>query len=151
GASATSSTITITVTSGGGGSGTFGTTTPGTSVDAATADNKEVSKYTAPQAGNVTKVTGYISGLGKTSGTQNIRAVLYADSGGNPGALLGTSNQVTVPAGQAWNWVDFTFSSPVAIQAGTIWMGYIAGAASDVIQLRYDSVANDLRYNLNTY
>jgi hypothetical protein len=98
----------------------------------------------------VIKVTGYLSGLGGGSGSQVIRAVLYADSGGSPGALLGVSNEVTVPAGQQWGWVDFTFPSAVPIQSGTIWMGYIAGANSDVIQRAHSSVANDLRYNANS-
>src|SRR5207244_948974 len=43
-------------------SGTFGTTTIGASVDTASANLKEVSKYTA-LAANVTKLTGYVSGL----------------------------------------------------------------------------------------
>ena len=141
--------MTITVSSGGGG-GTFGTTTPGALVDTATANFKEVSKFTAPQAGNVVKVTGYVSGLGAGSGSQPVRAVIYANSGGNPGALLGVSNAVTVTAGQAWGWVDFTFPTAVSVSAGTVWMGYIAGTTSDLTQLRYDSVANDLRYNTNT-
>ena len=64
---------------------TFGDHDGGTKTDTATADLKEVSKYTAPQAGNVTKVTGYISGLGLASGSQPVRAIIYADSGGNPG------------------------------------------------------------------
>jgi PKD repeat protein len=149
GASTNSSPITITVSSGTG--STFGTTTPGSSVDTASANFKEVSKFTAPLAGSIKKVTGYISGLGAASGSQKIRAVLYADSGGNPGTLLGVSNEVTINAGRAWGWVDFNFSSPVAIQAGTIWIGYIAGTTSDLTQLRYGPLANDGRYNTNSY
>ena len=49
---------------------------------------KEISKYTAPRAGNVTKLTGYIAGRNVGTTTQAVRAVLYADAGGNPGALL---------------------------------------------------------------
>jgi PKD repeat protein len=148
--SMTSSPIVITVSSGGGTS-TFGTTTPGSSVDAAHSNTKEVSKFTAPFAGNVTKVTGYISGLGRNSGTQKIRAILYANSNGNPGARLGVSNEITISAKRPWGWVDFTFPSAVPIQAGTIWMGYIASTTKDLIQMRYDTIASDLRYNGNSY
>jgi hypothetical protein len=42
--------------------------------------------------------------------------VYSSDSGGNPNALLGTSNEVTNPASGS---NTFTFSSPVAITAGT--------------------------------
>src|SRR4029453_3066171 len=87
GASTNSAPITITVTSSG--TSTFGTTTPGTLTDSASVDLKEVSKFTAPQAGSIIKVTGYVSGLGAGSGSQPVRAVVYADSSGNPGALLG--------------------------------------------------------------
>jgi glucose/arabinose dehydrogenase/PKD repeat protein len=131
-------------------SGTFGTTTIGSSIDTASINLKEVSKYTAV-ASNVTKLTGYISGLGAASGSQKIKAIIYADNGsGHPGALLGVSNEVTVTAGQAWNWVDFNFASPVAVQSGTIWMGYIASSTSDLTQLRYDNSPSELNFNVNS-
>src|SRR4029077_2212379 len=130
---------------------TFGTTTPGTLVDTAAANVKEVSKFTAPQAGNVVKVTGYVSGLGAATGTQKVKAIMYADSAGKPGARLGVSKEVTINAGQAWGWVAFEFASPVAIQAGTVWIGYIAAQKGDLTQMRYSVVANDLRFNNNTY
>ena len=148
-ASSTSAPVTITVNPAS--VTTFGTTTPGTKTDSASANVKEVSKFTAPVTGNVTKVTAYISGLGSTSGTQKIRAVVYADSGGNPGALLGQSAEVTITAGRAWGWVDFTFSGGLNIPAGTVWMGFIGATKNDLTQIRYDAVTNDLKYNNNTY
>jgi PKD repeat protein len=152
GASTLSSPITITVSQSSPPS-VFGTTTPGGNNDAPTADWKEVSKFTAPAAGNVVKVTGYISGLATSSGSQPIRAVMYAaNSSGNPGALLGVSNQVTVVAGQAYAWVDFKFPSPVAVQPGLVYMGYIVGAPTNkrVIQLKKQSISGDQKYNLNS-
>jgi PKD repeat protein len=146
GVSTTSSPITITVTN----ATTFGVTTPGTKTDSATADTKEVTKYTAPQAGNVTKLTGYLSGLGSASGSQPIRAIVYADSGGVPGARLGVSNAVTISAGRAWGWVDFTFPSAVPVSAGTVWMGYIAGTKTDLVQMRFDQVSGSMRFNKNS-
>ena len=146
GVSSTSSPITITVTD----ATTFGVTTVGTKVDSATADNKEVTTYTAPRAGTVTKLTGYISGLGSSSGSQPVRAIIYADSGGVPGALLGVSNAVTINAGRAWGWVDFTFPSAVPVSAGTVWMGYIAGTKTDLLQMRFEQVTGVMRFNKNT-
>src|SRR5581483_10637639 len=150
GASSTSTPVTITV---GGAATTFGTTTVGSGIDNPTGDWKEVSKYTAPRAANVSKLTGYISAKSASTGTQRIRAVLYADSGGNPGALLGVSNEVTVRGNQAWAWVDFNFPSQVAIPAGRIWMGYMVANSSTgkrIIQLRYSTVSGDEKYNLNS-
>ena len=125
-------------------------TTPGTGVDRAGANNKAVSKFTAPEAGNVIKLTGYVSGLGGGAGSQVARAVLYSDAGGNPGALLGVSDEVSIQSGRPWGWVDYTFPSPVPIQAGTIWIGYLNGDQTNVIQRAYSSVTNDLRYNANS-
>ena len=147
-ASTSSTPITINVS---GGVSVFGTTTPGSGTDNAGPGYKEVSKYTAPRAGNVTKLTGYIAGRNVGTTTQAVRAVLYADAGGNPGALLGVSNEVIVTHRQAWRWVDFIFSSPVAIPAGRIWMGYFAGSAtSSVVQMRYDTIGGDEKYNKNS-
>jgi len=147
-ASTSSTPITINVS---GGVSVFGTTTPGSGTDNAGPGYKEVSKYTAPRAGNVTKLTGYIAGRNVGTTTQAVRAVLYADAGGNPGALLGVSNEVIVTHRQAWRWVDFIFSAPVAIPAGRIWMGYFAGSAtSSVVQMRYDTIGGDEKYNKNS-
>ena len=62
------------------GSSTFGTMSPGPYSDNATNNYKEVALFSAPQAGTVTKLTGYVSGLGATSGSQPVQAVIYADS-----------------------------------------------------------------------
>jgi PKD repeat protein len=129
-------------------SGTFGTTTIGASTDTASVNLKEVSKYTAV-AGSVTKLTGYVSGLGASTGSQKVRAIIYADNNGNPGALLGVSNELTINAGRAFAWTDFPFATPVKVSAGPIWMGYIASATSDLTQLKYDTSAGELRYNAN--
>jgi glucose/arabinose dehydrogenase len=135
--------------SNGGQTGTFGDQTVYSSVDTAGAGLKEVAKYTAA-AGSVTKLTGYISGLGQTTGTQNIEAVIYADNNGTPGPLLGVSSPITVTAGRAWGWTDFTFSAPVAVQAGSIWLGYIASDSGDLIQMRYLDQAGSMRWNANS-
>jgi PKD repeat protein len=132
----------------GGSGGTFGDSAVYTSVDSAGINLKEAAKYTAV-AGNVTKLTGYLSGLGATSGSQKIRGMIYADSGGVPGALLGVSNEVTITAGRAWGWVDFTFPTPVAVSAGQIWMGYIGSGVSDLTQMRYLNQAGAVRWNVD--
>jgi glucose/arabinose dehydrogenase len=134
--------------SGGPSGGTFGDQSVYTSVDTAGQNLKEAASYTAV-SGNVTKLTGYLSGLGAGSGSQKVKAVIYANSGGAPGALLGTSSEVTITAGRAWGWVDFLFPSPVAVSAGTIWLGYIASGTSDLTQLRYLNQAGAVRWNVD--
>jgi PKD repeat protein len=131
---------------GGANGATFGDSSVYTSVDTAGQNFKEAASYTAV-AGNVAKISGYLSGLGASSGSQNLRAVIYANNGGSPGALLGTSSEVTINAGRPWGWVDFTFPTPVAVSAGTIWMGYIASGVGDLTQMRYLNQAGAVRWN----
>jgi len=130
---------------------TFGATNPGSIVDTLDANTKGVSKYTAPVAGQITKVEGWLSGLGAASGSQVVKAVVYSDSNGVPGSLLGTSNAVTITAGTAFGWVPFTFSAPVTIGAGPVWVGYLAGASTGVTQFKYDTSAGAVKYNADTY
>jgi hypothetical protein len=148
GASTNSTPITIAVNA----PTVFGTTTPGTQTYSFPLNRKQVSKFSAPTAGNVVKVSGYISGLGLKGGNENIRAVIYADSGGNPGALLGISSQLQISAGRPWGWVDFTFPAAVPIPAGPIWLGFITGGSkSNLLQLRYNVLTGDLRFNNDDY
>jgi hypothetical protein len=56
---------------------------------------------------------------------------------------------VTITAGRAWGWVDFTFPTPVAVAAGQIWMGYIGSGVSDLVQMRYLSQAGAVRWNVD--
>src|SRR5579871_454671 len=111
---------------------TFGITTTGQVVDTATIDLKVVSPYTSTQAGTINKVSGYLSGNGGASGSETLKAIVYADNGGSPGTLLGASSPVTFSAGQAAAWVDFTFSSPVSVPSGTVWMGYISTGSNNL-------------------
>ena len=133
---------------GGSGGGTFGDNNVYTSIDTAGQNLKEVSSYTAT-AGNVTKLTGYVSGQGATSGSQTLQAVIYANNGGSPGALLGVSSPIQISAGRAWGWVDFPFPNPVSVSAGTIWLGYIASGTGDLTQMRYLSQAGAMRWNVD--
>jgi glucose/arabinose dehydrogenase len=132
-------------------SGTFGATSPGSVVDSLDANTKGVSKYTGPVPGQITKVEGWLSGLGAASGSQVVKAVVYGDSNGVPGSLLGTSNAVTMTAGAAFGWVPFTFSTPVTIAAGPVWVGYLAGTSTGVTQFKYDTSAGAVKYNADTY
>jgi hypothetical protein len=64
------------------------------------------------------------------AGTQPMRVVLYADSAGSPGALLGVSSDTTVSfaGASAAVYVPFSFATPVALAGGTsLWDGYHGG------------------------
>jgi subtilisin family serine protease len=131
-------------------SGTFGTTTVGAGSDAVAADRKRVNRYSLPVAASVSKLTIYLQ-PGGTSGSQVFEGVLYADSGGAPGTLLAVTAPLTFSSTQAAGWYDLTFSTPVALAAGSYWIGTISGSTTHVAAFRYTSVTNSRDYNTNTY
>jgi hypothetical protein len=103
-----------------------------------------------PTAGAVTKLSVYLTPT-TTSGQQVLKGLIYADSAGAPGALLGVSQQLTFTSTGSAGWYDLVFASPIKLTAGNYWIGVITGATSNVAGFRYDSVAGSRDYNANTY
>ena len=132
-----------------GSSCSFGLSTVGGFNGSIAADTKKVTQYTAV-ACNITKLTGYVSGGNVGGGPQHVRAVVYADNGGVPGARLAVSNEVNVAQNQAAGWVDFPLPASVSISAGPIWMGYI-GSSPNIGIPKYDGTGVAVRYNTDTY
>jgi iron transport multicopper oxidase len=129
---------------------TFGKTSVGASSDKFLADRKRVSRYALTSAGSVTKLSIYLAPT-STTGQQALKGLIYADSSNAPGALLGTSEQLTYKNTNSAGWYDLVFSSPVKLAVGNYWIGVITGATSNVAGFRYDSVAASRDYNTNTY
>jgi len=94
-------------------------------------DTKYVQRYAATATGNVT--TGRLKVKGGGAGNSKVRMLVYADSSGAPGALLGQSNEVTILSAAAYAFVDFTFPTPFAVTNGTnYWIGHIQDQAITV-------------------
>ncbi|MEA2209267.1 MAG: hypothetical protein QOF54_1744, partial [Solirubrobacteraceae bacterium] len=129
---------------------TFGKTTVGASSDSFLADRKRVSRYALTTAGTVTKLSIYLAPTGAT-GQQVLKGVVYADSSGAPGALLGISEQLTFKSTNAAGWYDLALASPLKLAAGNYWIGIITGATSSIAGFRYTSVSGARDYNANTY
>jgi hypothetical protein len=129
---------------------TFGSTGVGGSSDTFAANRKRVSAYSLSGSGSVTKLSIYLAPT-STSGVQNLEGVLYADSGGAPGALLGTTGQLAFSSSGAAGWYDLTFPSGVSVSAGKYWIGVITGGTSGVAGFRYSNVSGSRDYNVNTY
>lgn len=108
----------------------------------------EVSKETLNEDGAVSKLTLYADG--GTSGASSIRAVIYADSSGNPDALLGTGTTTSIAAAAPAAWIDLVFPSAVSLTAGTYWIGmHFGGTAS--FNHYYDTLSNNLKYASQVY
>jgi iron transport multicopper oxidase len=132
------------------GATTFGKTSVGASSDSFLADRKRVNRYALGAAGSLSKLSIYLAPTG-TSGQQLLKGLVYTDSGGLPGALLGSTEALTFKSTNSAGWYDLSFSSPLKLAAGNYWIGAITGATGNVAGFRYDSVAGARAYNANSY
>ncbi len=103
-------------------------------------------RYALASAQSVTKLSAYVQGGGSATA---VRAVIYADSGNQPGAFVAVSQSVTVAAGQGAGWVDFSVSGSPTLPAGQYWLGLWASNTSALGY--YDSVSTSGRYAPSTF
>ncbi|HEY2181795.1 MAG TPA: hypothetical protein VGH09_09010 [Solirubrobacteraceae bacterium] len=134
-------------------SATFGKTSVGALSDHGMyADYKIVHSATLGVAGTVSKLSVYAIPGSNSPSPQTLKAVIYADSGGSPGALVATGTQVTYKGDvQGSGWLDLPLASPVSLASGTYWLGFIDGSTTLGMGYRYDSVVNSRAYNPNPY
>jgi fibronectin type 3 domain-containing protein len=130
---------------------TVGKTTAGANVAQVPADTKFGNKVTL-NAGSLSKVSAYLDARGRAPGGQQaVRALVYADASGNPGALKASSGEVIIPKNNPAGWVDFTFSPAVNVAAGSYWIVLQAGANSNIVRAYSDSATGAGRTNADTY
>jgi hypothetical protein len=100
------------------------------------ADQKLVSRYLLPTAG---RLIGMVIDLGPTAtaGEQQLTGVLYAGAGGNPGALIATTNTLTFRSSEPSDAYVMNFPQPVTLTPGEYWIGVLTGGQSDVAGFRY--------------
>jgi hypothetical protein len=129
---------------------TFGKTSVGSGADKFGADFKRVNAYPLATGASVSKLSIYLQPSG-TEGQQAIKGVLYADSAGKPGALLGVSKELLYHSSEAGAWHDLVFATAVKLAAGSYWLGVITGATSKVAGFRFDSVGGSRDLNANVF
>lgn len=136
---------------GGGATATFGKTDPGTAAaNNASANYERLTRYALPQAGSVQSISIYLDGASGVGTTQPLKAVLYTDAAGTPGALKATSNEVIITAGAPAGWVEFALPAPVALAAGNYWLGVFSGAG-DVARYYRDGSGGASNFVARTY
>jgi hypothetical protein len=102
--------------------GTLGKTTAGSSSSTSTANRTVVNSYTAGETGTV--LTGHAR-MSTSSGSPTARVVVYADSSGAPGALLGISDALSI-TNTSLALLNFTFSTgnqPSIVSGNDYWIG----------------------------
>jgi glucose/arabinose dehydrogenase len=129
----------------------IGLTTIGTSILGVTADAKWGNRYNLSEPGSFTQISAYVDGQGTGSGGQMTRALIYADSAGNPGALRATSATVTVPTGRGAAWVDFPISPPVSLPIGDYWLVLHGGPTGNAARRYGIAETAAERYNTDPF
>ncbi len=125
---------------------TFGRTSVGDSTRAMSADTKVASKFTANGSGPLSSLTVRCR---RTSSTGNIKAALYADSAGSPGALLAETTAVSCGTSAAWRTFVFAEGTePTVVNGTAYWIAISSAGAYTYTML---STGTNLEYNNDTY
>lgn len=132
---------------------TFGKTSVGALLDHGMyANYKIVHSATLSVSGSVTKLSVYAIPGSNSPSPQALRAVIYADSGGSPGARVATGTEVAYRGDlDGSGWFELPFGAPVALAPGTYWLGFITGTTTLGMGYAYDNVANSRAYNTNAF
>jgi len=135
------------VVSAAGSEGSFGQSLVGSLIDGGGAGYLDLSgPYTVGSAVSVSRLSGYMAG---GSAASRMRGLIYADSGGQPNALMAVSAEVSLAAGAAATWVSLPFTSAVALPAGSYWLGYWYADAN--ARRYYTDTTGAERYKAATY
>jgi hypothetical protein len=97
---------------------TFGNTVETWDGSSYAADSIWMGKFTLAEAGDVSKLTAFVDAWAPCAA----RGVIYADSSGKPGTLLGAA-ETLFETHQTPYWADFTFATAIALTAGDYWLG----------------------------
>lgn len=118
----------------------------GSNVQFPPANNKAVCRFQNTTGSPITVVRFWGKWEGGANLDRNIKAVIYSDSSGNPGALLAVSDE---KVGQTALWNSIPFSTPVIIAPGAwIWFGVISNG---VLLSPFCLSSGEIRYNANLY
>ena len=108
---------------------------------------KAASQFLIDGAGSVQDFQVYMDGNGGGGGlSQKFKAIIYGDQADAPGALLYTSQETIVDAGDAAAWVPFTFADTPLLTSGAYWLGIIGGGTDQVARIYRQSSGNN--YNV---
>ncbi len=84
-----------------------------------------MTSYTLSEDGTVSKLTALLQ---TTSGTENIKGLIYLNTAGVPGAVVAVSDPVQATTSKTS--YDLTFSSPVELTAGDYYIGIVGDGSA---------------------
>jgi hypothetical protein len=127
----------------------FGKTTVGSAFGSLDHNDKYGSRYELSTAGpvTVTKLRAYLDGLGRASGSQLVRGLIYRSTSTGPGALVARTFQLNLQAGRPPGWVDLYFPFRPRLSAGNYWLTLHAGESANVVRYAFDPKAGGQRHN----
>jgi hypothetical protein len=109
------------------------------------ANTKTVSRFFCDTSGKISKAYANVR---YQSSAGLVKFVIYTDSNGVPGALLGVSNEKTT--GSSAQLFEFSFSTPVSVTAGNYyWLGIIAGNTK--IWILASNTRGQVYWNIDAY
>lgn len=106
---------------------TFGRTSTTTTSGTSSANYKYGGKFTLSENAEVSSLWVYCSAA--AGGAATCKGLIYADSGGSPAALEGTTAELSVAAGSSALWRELTFAAAVSLTAGDYWLVVWSGTA----------------------
>jgi hypothetical protein len=123
------------------------------------ADVKTVNPYSLPTVAHGSDLRIYLRPSG-VPGQQVLTGVVYADSNGTPGALVGTTEQFTFSSNDAPGWYDLAFarhrtrqnpSGLLVMKPGRYWIGVIGGTEGGVAAVAYNELPGGQASSANPY
>jgi hypothetical protein len=130
---------------------TCGNTSVGRFSDSFVANRKRVNKCVVSVRSAISELVVYLAPTSH-SGQQLLKGIVYADSHGAPGALLGTTSEQAFTSTSPAGWYHLPFL-PLAllVEPGQYWIGVITGGTKNVAGERYNSVRGAEDFNANAY
>ena len=92
-----------------------------------------VTQFELPVNATMTALYGYLDGLGSTSGSQQVRMVIYGNDVWLPSGLKAVSNVITINAGRQPGWVKFDIP-PTPLPPGTYHIGIHTGNSPFIVR-----------------
>ncbi len=123
---------------------TFGNTEVGTIFDQNDLNAKSASYFTCGNNGQVTEIYAYVA---RAYSTGFVKAAIYADNSGQPGALIAQSSDVTVTT--SFSWVDFQLQTPSVVTSGSVY--WLSICSDESLNLRIVPDTGVRVHNGNAY